>query len=96
MLVSGRVTIDPNFQRDIQVILPPKKFTKFLVTFLLKGRRKDPPQKTRKFRKKKTQAAPWRPPFFEFGYLNLSNEKNLGWLGYIGDEILPSYKGSIS
>ena len=26
----------------------------------------------------------------------LSNEKNLGWLGYIGDEILPSYIGIIS
>ena len=24
-----------------------------------------------------------------------SNEKNLGWLGYIGDEILPSYRGII-
>ena len=27
---------------------------------------------------------------------HLSNEKNLGWLGYIGDDILPSYKGIIS
>ena len=28
------------------------------------------------------------------GQINhLSNEKNLGWLGYIGDEILPSYIG---
>ena len=25
----------------------------------------------------------------------MSNEKNLGWLGYIGDEILPSYIGII-
>ena len=25
--------------------------------------------------------------------LELSNEKYLGWLGYIGDEILPSYIG---
>ena len=24
---------------------------------------------------------------------HLSNEKNLGWLGYIGDDILPSYIG---
>ena len=24
------------------------------------------------------------------------HEKNLGWLGYIGDEILPSYMGIIS
>ena len=23
----------------------------------------------------------------------MSNEKNLGWLGYIGDEMLPSYIG---
>ena len=26
---------------------------------------------------------------------HLSNEKNTGWLGYIGDEILPSYIGII-
>ena len=26
----------------------------------------------------------------------LSNEKNPGWLGYIGDEILPRYIGIIS
>ena len=25
----------------------------------------------------------------------LSSEKNLGWLGYIGDKILPSYIGTI-
>ena len=25
----------------------------------------------------------------------MSNEKNPGWLGYIGDEILPSYIGII-
>ena len=24
---------------------------------------------------------------------HMSNEKNLGWLGYIGDDILPSYIG---
>ena len=29
------------------------------------------------------------------GFLQLSNEKNPGWLGYIGDEILPSYIGTI-
>ena len=28
-------------------------------------------------------------------YLQLSNEKNPGWLDYIGDEILPSYIGII-
>ena len=27
---------------------------------------------------------------------HVSNEKNPGWLGYIGDEILPSYIGIIS
>ena len=26
----------------------------------------------------------------------VSHEKNPGWLGYIGDEILPSYMGIIS
>ena len=26
---------------------------------------------------------------------HLSNEKKLGWLGYIGDKILPSYVGNI-
>ena len=37
--------------------------------------------------------------FFEvtiaIGEHQMSNEKNLGWLGYIGDEILPSYIGII-
>ena len=27
---------------------------------------------------------------------HLSNERNLGWLGYIGDEQLPSYTGIIN
>ena len=27
--------------------------------------------------------------------LQVSNEKNLGWLGYIGDDILPNYIGMI-
>ena len=27
--------------------------------------------------------------------IQLSNEKNPGWLGYIGDEVLPSYIGII-
>ena len=30
-----------------------------------------------------------------FNNLQLSNEKNPGWLGYIGDEILPNYIGII-
>ncbi len=29
-------------------------------------------------------------------HLEMNNEKNLGWVGYIGDEILPSYIGIIS
>ena len=28
-------------------------------------------------------------------FFNVSNEENPGWLGYIGDDILPSYIGII-
>ena len=34
--------------------------------------------------------------YFIWIRIQMSNEKNLGWLGYIGDEILPSYIGIIS
>ncbi len=36
---------------------------------------------------------PWGDTTEDHDYL--SNEKNLGWLDYIGDEILPSYIGIV-
>ena len=35
-------------------------------------------------------------PWTESYYNQLSHEKKPGWMGYIGDEILPSYIGIIS
>ncbi len=32
----------------------------------------------------------------DVGFFDMSHEKIPGWLGYIGDEILPSYMGIIS